>query len=131
MGESLIDLIDNVIDEWRFGVDDAMRWSPDAPPSTPPREVRVGPLGLVPYEHLSAAEREDIHTWVRLHGLIPADIPIAGIFGYDESTNEYRIEQHRRRDGKIYVGPDGEIAKRVLRRVAKVPLPWKRASEHE
>ena len=148
MTGNVLDLIDNVVSQHG----DAMRWSPDVEPTVDPearylawsiqdeerrRQIRASaqshawlseipfdPDRLVPYHYLTEPERADIQTWIEQHGLIPRDVPISGIEAYDEATGEWRIRVHRRRDGKLRLGPDGEVESYVVRRRALAPLLW-------
>jgi hypothetical protein len=148
VSENVLDMIDNVVSQYG----DAMRWSPDTEPTVDPdarylawsiqdeerrRQIRAAaqprtwPSGipfdrarLVPYHYLTEPEQSALHAWVADHGLNPRDVPVDGILGYDEATGEWRIRVHRRRDGKVHLGPDGEVESYVVRRRALAPLPW-------
>ena len=151
MSDSVLDLIDNVIDQHG----DAMRWSPDAPEPVPgwavglpPAEERLRRIRAVeiealaaqralrraaiqsgeqlPYELLDADEREAIHDWIRLHGLAPEDIPLDGLLGRDPLTGEWRIRVYRRPvAGKLILNEAGEVDSYVVRRIPKAPLVWR------
>jgi hypothetical protein len=85
--------------------------------------------GRVPYEELSADEREALHEWLRLHGIVHTTVPVDAPFAFDEPTGEWLITVHELRDGRPFVGPDGKAATEVLRRRELAPLPWRMADD--
>jgi hypothetical protein len=131
VSRDVLDLIDGAIEAHG----DAMRWSPEPDAvvalelglTTVSRPPPARPDGRVPYEELTDAEREAIHDWLRLHGIRPEATPVTARFEYDRATREWCVEQHRRRDGKLHVGADGEVERCVVRRLEKAPLPWRSA----
>lgn len=88
--------------------------SPDEPH---PSRVPYADRGTVPWETLTAKQRGHLRGWLVNHGLDPADVPIGGLFAYDPATDEWRIEVCARRDGTLYLLPDGETLATVVRRV--------------
>jgi hypothetical protein len=85
-------------------------------------------MELVPYFELTPVERGEVHAWVRAHGLEPSNVPIDGILGRDEATSEWRIREYRTALGHKYLDSAGEPASRVVRRVERAPLPWRRVA---
>jgi hypothetical protein len=74
-------------------------------------------------------ERDAIHEWLRLHLVDPNLTPIDALIEFDGTFAEWRIEQYASRDGRKYIGPDGDVARIMLRRARKAPLPWRYADE--
>lgn len=94
-------------------------------------KTEVLTLHLVPYMHLSPEEKEVIHGWLNEHGVDHTTVPVGDQWTLDASTNEVRIPVLLRRDGKPYLDESGEPARAVIRRVARRPIPWRRADTIE
>lgn len=70
------------------------------------------------YAELTPTQRTDVANWCRAHRLDPNHIPVDASLAFDSATNEWVIEQYATRDGKVYLGADGEVAKVKVRRLA-------------
>lgn len=76
------------------------------------------------YLAMTDVEREAAHGWIDGLGLNHRDIPIDAPMEYDETVGEWRIMRLASRNGRHYIGEDGEIAQVVVRRVSPTPPPW-------
>lgn len=126
MTDNVIDLIDGAILEYG---DDAMRWNPTGPGFDAPL-ASMGTAdthGRVPYHRLNRDDQAALRTWVELHGCSPDDVPVDPLIEYDPTTREWRIEMYLRRDGRLFLGDDGEVARCIVRRASKAALLWRTA----
>lgn len=99
------------------GLNEIMR-AMEEPAKTPAR---------VPYEDLTEQEQEAIQGWLRIHHVDPKTTPTGAVIEYDPATDEWRIEQFARRDGKIVLDTEHDrVRTKFLRRVRKTELAWRR-----
>lgn len=84
---------------------------------------------LVRYEHLTPEQRETLHAWFDAHGIDRRLVPVTPRMRVDGDV--LHIEVYATRDGRKYVGDDGEIAMEWARVTCQSPLPWPpKADDH-
>ena len=79
-------------------------------------------ITLVPYTELTPQEQETLHAWFDGHGVDHRHVPINPVMS--QSGGVLNVEVYDTRDGKKYVGSDGEVVKRWVSVVMTSPLPW-------
>jgi len=76
------------------------------------------------YSTASNEVRAEAEAWVREHGLDPKRVPVDSLIEYDSATREWVIEVYAERDGRMYVGGNGNAQRTKVRCVAKSNPPF-------
>jgi hypothetical protein len=69
-----------------------------------------------PWSDHTEREQNAARAWLERLGIDPARVVVDGLFAFDMTTAEWRVEIQAHRDGVPYTRPDGELAT-VVRRV--------------